>query len=108
MSRPIASSRPISKNNRPTALSETRTAMIAPVVANAIANVANDRPPNPDHRSSVSVRFQLMANSTTLPITAVTLIAQTTATTNRARGVICLHSPRKAVVTPSAPARTFA
>src|SRR5262249_2267790 len=42
--------------------------------------------------SSVRVRFQLIASSTTLPIAAVTLIAQTTATANRARETITPHS----------------
>ena len=40
--------------------------MIAPVVAKATDSVANDPPPKPLHRSSVSVRFQLMPSSTTL------------------------------------------
>ena len=69
--------------------------MIAPVVANATDNVANDSPPKPVHRSSVSLRFQLMANSTTLPIAAVTLIAQTTATVHRARETITTIVPER-------------
>jgi hypothetical protein len=58
--------------------------MIAPALANATDIVANDTPPNPENTSSESERSQLIASSTTLPIAAVTLIAQTTATENRA------------------------
>ena len=59
--------------------------MIAPAIANATDIAANDKPPKPENKSSVSARSQLMASSTMLPIAAATVIAQTTATPNRAR-----------------------
>lgn len=78
----------MSRNSRPTGLSATRILMSAPVLANATDMTANDRPPKPENTSSVSVRSQLIARNTTLPIAAAALIAQTAAAPNRPRVTI--------------------